>query len=60
MTSTGETTDTQDFAPTTVDLNLEVVTIAVSDVDRAKGFYRSLGWRLDADIAAGDSFGWFS
>ena len=56
MTSTGETTDTQDFAPATVDLNLEVVTIAVTDVDRAKRFYRSLGWRLDADIVAGDSF----
>ena len=56
MTSTGETADTQEFAPATVDLNLEVVTIAVSDVDRAKHFYRSLGWRLDADIAAGDSF----
>ena len=43
MTSTGETTDTQDFAPATVQLNLEVVTIAVSDVDRAKRFYQSLG-----------------
>lgn len=56
MTSTGESTDTQEFAPATVDLNLEVVTIAVSDVDRAKRFYQTLGWRLDADIAAGDSF----
>jgi predicted enzyme related to lactoylglutathione lyase len=25
-------------------------------VDRAKDFYGSLGWRLDADIAAGDNF----
>jgi catechol 2,3-dioxygenase-like lactoylglutathione lyase family enzyme len=56
MTSTGESTDTQEFKPATIDLNLEVVTIAVSDVDRAKRFYQSLGWRLDADIAAGDSF----
>jgi catechol 2,3-dioxygenase-like lactoylglutathione lyase family enzyme len=56
MTSTGESTDTQEFTPATIDLNLEVVTIAVSDVDRAKRFYQSLGWRLDADIAAGDSF----
>ena len=39
-----------------VDMNLEVVVIPVSDVDRAKGFYGSLGWRLDADIAAGDDF----
>lgn len=39
-----------------VDLKLEVVTIPVSDVDRAKGFYGSLGWRLDADFAIGDAF----
>ena len=37
-------------------MNLEVVTLPVSDVDRAKSFYQSLGWRLDADIAAGDAF----
>ena len=40
----------------TVDMNLEVVVIPVSDVDRAKEFYGSLGWRLDADVAAGDDF----
>ena len=34
-----------------VDLKLEVVTIPVSDVDRAKQFYESLGWRLDADFS---------
>jgi catechol 2,3-dioxygenase-like lactoylglutathione lyase family enzyme len=34
-----------------VDLKLEVVVIPVSDVDRAKRFYESLGWRLDADFA---------
>jgi len=33
-----------------------VVVIPVSDVDRAKALYGSLGWRLDADIAAGDKF----
>ena len=37
-----------------VDMNLEVVVIPVSDADRAKEFYASLGWRLDADVAAGD------
>ena len=36
-----------------VDLKLEVVTIPVSDVDRAKRFYESLGWRLDADFNQG-------
>jgi len=30
-----------------VDMKLEVVIIPVSDVDRAKEFYKKLGWRLD-------------
>ena len=37
-------------------MKLEVVTLAVSDVDRAKAFYQSLGWRLDADIVRGENF----
>jgi catechol 2,3-dioxygenase-like lactoylglutathione lyase family enzyme len=40
----------------TIDMRLEVVTLPVSDVDRAKRFYQSLGWRLDADIVVGDAF----
>ena len=36
--------------PGTIDMKLEVVTLPVSDVDRAKRFYESLGWRLDADL----------
>jgi len=39
-----------------VDTKLEVIVIPVSDVDRAKRFYESLGWRLDADLAGGDSW----
>ncbi|HWZ70867.1 MAG TPA: VOC family protein [Casimicrobiaceae bacterium] len=39
-----------------VDLKLEVVVIPVSDVDRAKRFYGSLGWRLDADFAFDNGF----
>jgi catechol 2,3-dioxygenase-like lactoylglutathione lyase family enzyme len=39
-----------------VDMKLEVVVIAVSDVDRAKRFYHGLGWRLDADVVTGDDF----
>jgi predicted enzyme related to lactoylglutathione lyase len=39
-----------------VDLKLEVVVLPVADVDRAKAFYLQLGWRLDADATAGDSF----
>jgi catechol 2,3-dioxygenase-like lactoylglutathione lyase family enzyme len=38
------------------DFKLEVVVIPVSDVDRAKEFYVSLGWRLDADFPVGDDF----
>jgi len=40
----------------TLDMKLEIVVIPVSDVDRAKRFYGGLGWRLDADFAAGDDF----
>ena len=42
--------------PAKVDMRLEVVVIPVSDVDRAKQFYTKLGWRLDAEFAAGDDF----
>jgi catechol 2,3-dioxygenase-like lactoylglutathione lyase family enzyme len=38
------------------DMKLEVVTLPVSDVDRSKRFYESLGWRMDADIVRGDDF----
>jgi len=34
-----------------VDMHLEVEIIPVSDVDRSKGFYQRLGWRLDDDAA---------
>ena len=37
-----------------VDMNLEVVTLPVSDVDRAKSFYESLGWRLDIALVVSD------
>jgi catechol 2,3-dioxygenase-like lactoylglutathione lyase family enzyme len=38
------------------ELRLEVVVIAVTDVDRAKQFYETLGWRLDADLAIDDDY----
>ena len=44
---------TSDASVSKVDMKLEVVVIPVSDVDRAKQFYGSLGWRLDADFTAG-------
>jgi catechol 2,3-dioxygenase-like lactoylglutathione lyase family enzyme len=37
-----------------IDMALEVVQIPVSDIDRAKDFYLSLGWRFDIDLVAGD------
>lgn len=39
-----------------MDMKLEVVVVPVSDVDRAKAFYGSLGWREDADFVTGDDF----
>ncbi len=36
------------------EFKLEVMVVPVADVDRAKEFYASLGWRLDADLARGD------
>ncbi len=35
-----------------IDMSLEVLVVPVSDADRAKEFYASLGWRLDADRGA--------
>lgn len=37
-------------------MKLEIVVVPVSDVDEAKNFYASLGWRLDADFVAGDDY----
>ena len=39
-----------------VDLKFEAVVIPVSDVDRAKEFYSSLAWRLDADFPFDNGF----
>jgi catechol 2,3-dioxygenase-like lactoylglutathione lyase family enzyme len=52
MTATAPRTSTTPA----VDLKLEVVVIPVSDVERAKQFYASLGWRLDADFAGPDDY----
>ena len=57
MSSTEASSNTSEMPEAgTIDMKLEVVTLPVSDVDRAKRFYQSLGWRLDADIAVGDAF----
>ena len=39
-----------------VDMKLEVTIIPVGDVERSKRFYENLGWRLDADFKAGDTW----
>jgi predicted enzyme related to lactoylglutathione lyase len=39
---------------TRVDMKLEVEIIPVSDVERSKRFYESLGWRFDDDVSPVD------
>ena len=38
------------------EFRLEVVVIPVTDVDRAKAFYESLGWRVDADLTKEETY----
>jgi catechol 2,3-dioxygenase-like lactoylglutathione lyase family enzyme len=45
---------TEAAAGRALDMKLEVAVVPVSDVDRAKEFYGSLGWRLDADFVRSD------
>jgi catechol 2,3-dioxygenase-like lactoylglutathione lyase family enzyme len=58
MSSTQLSSDaaTEASAAAAVPMRLEVVIVPVADVDRAKSFYQGLGWRLDADISAGDDY----
>ena len=50
MSETHTETATESVPPKSGEVRLEVVTLPVSDVDRAKGFYEGLGWRLDIDF----------
>ena len=45
---------TSDPSAGKIDMKLEAVTVPVSDVDRAKTFYQSLGWRLDIDLVVSE------
>jgi catechol 2,3-dioxygenase-like lactoylglutathione lyase family enzyme len=58
MISTATTSDpsTDVLGAPSLDMKLEVVVLAVSDVDRAKQFYTNLGWRLDADFPGDAGF----
>jgi len=53
-TDVGSSTSTEMPEVSTIDMGLEVVTVPVSDVDRAKRFYQSLGWRLDLEVVTDD------
>ncbi len=46
----------QDTPGEAIAFRLEVVAIPVSDIERAKTFYTSLGWRLDADFTLSTQF----
>jgi catechol 2,3-dioxygenase-like lactoylglutathione lyase family enzyme len=59
MTSTDVRTDNSTAKsplPGAGDMRLEIVILPVSDVDRAKRFYQSLGWRFDGDFVITDDF----
>ncbi len=38
-----------------MDMKLEFIVLPVADVERAKNFYKALGWREDIDIGEGDA-----
>jgi catechol 2,3-dioxygenase-like lactoylglutathione lyase family enzyme len=58
MSTTEPNTATENQVPETKPLamKLEVVILPVSDAERAKQFYASLGWREDADFVFTDDF----
>jgi catechol 2,3-dioxygenase-like lactoylglutathione lyase family enzyme len=55
-TKTIDEQSSQTAVAVNIELKLEVVIIPVSDVERAKRFYQSLGWRPDADFAFDNGF----
>ena len=56
MTVTDQRSEAHAEVARPVDMKFEVTAIPVSDIERAKQFYASLGWRIDADFAVGDTF----
>jgi catechol 2,3-dioxygenase-like lactoylglutathione lyase family enzyme len=58
MSSVHATSETATGSPPVKagEVRLEVVVLPVSDVDRAKGFYESLGWRLDAEATVEERY----
>ena len=39
-----------------MEYQLELIAVPVTDIDRAKGFYRRLGWREDLDYVCDDDY----
>jgi len=56
MSSVDISTETASPPVRAGEMRLEVVVLAVADVDRAKRFYETLGWRLDADLAVDEGY----
>jgi len=56
MRETQVSGDAQDVRPAGMPMRLEVAVLPVADVDRAKAFYTTLGWRLDADLTVQDGY----
>jgi catechol 2,3-dioxygenase-like lactoylglutathione lyase family enzyme len=56
MSSTQVGAEPETYKAGTIAMKLEVVLLPVSDVDGAKRFSESLGWRLDADFATSEDF----
>jgi catechol 2,3-dioxygenase-like lactoylglutathione lyase family enzyme len=54
-TDVGSAASAENAELSAIDMALEVVTLPVSDVDRAKAFYASLGWRFDIDLVVSDA-----
>ena len=56
MNTTEVRSNTSSTSSGLADLKFEATVIPVADVDRAKEFYESLDWRLDADFAFDNGF----
>ena len=58
MSTIDSSSETTAQAPETrtVDFKLEVVVVPVSDAERAKQFYASLGWREDGAFVISDDY----
>jgi catechol 2,3-dioxygenase-like lactoylglutathione lyase family enzyme len=56
VTSESGVSVTSSSTPAAVPLRFEAAVLPVSDVDRTKAFYQSLGWRQDADLTIDEGY----